>query len=238
MMNNLQRASLWRRMLAFLLDAMLLGMAAVMTSWTISALIGYDSQIARVDEAYAHYAEAYGVNFDMSAEEYEALTPEQQENVQEAYDALAADPEATEAYGKVLQMTLLITALSFLLAYVLLEFAVPLMFENGQSLGKKLSGVAVMQQDGGQLSSRALFIRTFLGKYTLETMVPAMMILMVWFGMLGTAGVLVLAGIVIVQLGLMLCMPGRTVIHDALAGTVAVNARDASRLNACRKGRA
>ena len=222
MIYDLQRASLWKRISAFLFDAILLGIVSVLAAWALSVLIGYDSQIARIDAAYDRYGELYGVNFDMSLEEYEAQTPEQLETVNAAYAALAADEEAAAAYGTVVQMTLLITSLGILLGYALMEFAIPLKIGNGQSLGKKIFGIALMQQDGVQLNSRVLFVRTFLGKYTLETMVPAMIILMIWFGMLGLTGTLVLAGILLIQM-VLICRHRRMIIHDLLAGTVAVD---------------
>ena len=222
MIYDLQKASMWKRISAFLFDAILLGIVSVFAAWAISVLVGYDSQIARVDAAYERYGEQYGVNFDMSLEEYEAQTPEQLEAVNAAYAAMAADPEATEAYGAVVQTTLLILSLGILMGYALMEFAIPLKIGSGQSLGKKIFGIGLMQQDGVQVNSRVLFVRTFLGKYTLETMVPVMILLMIWFGMLGLIGTLVLLGILLIQI-VLVCRSRRMLIHDMLAGTVAVD---------------
>ena len=222
MIYDLQKASMWKRISAFLFDAILLGIISVLAAWAVSVLIGYDSQIERIDTVYQRYGEQYGVNFEMSMEEYEAQTPEQLANIDAAYAALAADPEAAEAYGTVVQMTLLITSLGILLGYALMEFAIPIKLGNGQSLGKKIFGIGLMQQDGVQVNNRVLFVRTFLGKYTLETMVPAMIILMIWFGMLGLAGTLVLLGILMLQI-VLVCRRKRMIIHDMLAGTVAVD---------------
>ena len=42
MIYDLQRASLWKRISAFLFDAILLGIAAVLFAWCLSAALGYD----------------------------------------------------------------------------------------------------------------------------------------------------------------------------------------------------
>ena len=223
MIYDLQRASMWKRVSAFLFDAILLGIVAVLFGFVLSNLTGYDNYNRALDGAYARYGEEYGVNFQLSLSEYDAMTAQQRETLNTAYAALGADKEAMHAYGMVISLTLLITSLGILLGFVLMELAIPLKLGNGQTLGKKIFGIGLMQQDGVKVNGRVMFVRTILGKYTIETMVPVLILLMIWFGILGLVGTLVLAGILLVQAGMLLFTRKRLLIHDALACTVAVD---------------
>ena len=223
MIYDLQKASMWKRMSAFLFDVILLGIVAVLCAWGLSAVTGFDGYNTRLEEAYARYAESYGVSFDMTLAEYEAMTPEQLETLNAAYAAMSADEEAVYNYNMVIQLTLMITSLGILLGYAAMEFAIPLWLGNGQTLGKKIFGVALMHVDGVKVNGRTMFIRTFLGKYAIETMVPVLIVMMIYIGILGFIGTLVLLGILMVQAGMLLFNKKRQVIHDALATTVTVD---------------
>ena len=222
MFYDIQRASMWKRISAFLFDSILLGIAAVLIAWVLSDALGYDQHNAALNDAYARYGEAYGVDFSLSLSEYDAMSPEQHKALSAAYAALGTDPQAVGAYNIVVSLTLLITSLGILFAFALLEFAVPLFFGNGQTLGKKIFGLGVMRQDGVMIDGRILFIRTFLGKYTFETMVPVLIIMMIWFGILGLTGTLVLLGILLFEF-ILLIKRDRLTIHDALGATIAVD---------------
>jgi len=223
MMDDLQKASMWKRISAFLFDAILLGIAAVLFAWCLSTALGYDGYNDTLDAAYVRYGELYGVNLNLSLSEYDALSKQELEALNTAYNALSADEEAVQAYNMVIQLTLMITSLGILFGYVVLEFIIPMQLGNGQTLGKKIFGIGLMQQDGVKVNGRVMFVRTFLGKYTLETMVPVLIVMMIWLGVLGLVGTLVLLGIGLVQVLMLICTKKRLVIHDALAATVAVD---------------
>ncbi len=223
MIYDLQKASMWKRISAFLFDAILLGIVAVMFAWSLSAALGYDRQSQALDAAYARYAEEYGVNFSMSLAEYEAMSEEEAANLQAAYDALSADEEAVYAYGMMIQLTLLITSLCLLLAHLTMEFAIPLALGNGQTLGKKIFGLGVMRTDGVKVGGVVMFIRAILGKYTIETMIPVLILLMLYFGTIGLTGTIVLLLILVLQAGVMIGTKTNSLIHDLLATTVCVD---------------
>ena len=223
MIYDLQKASMWKRISAFLFDAILFGIAAVLFAWCLSAALGYDGYSDALDAAYVRYGEMYGVDLNLSLTEYDALSEQELETLNTAYAALSADEEAIRAYNMIINLTLVITSLAILFGYVLMEFVIPMKLGNGQTLGKKIFGIGLMQQDGVQVNGRVMFVRTILGKYTLETMVPVLMIMMIWFGILGLAGTLVILGIGLVQVLMLICTKKRLVIHDALASTVAVD---------------
>ena len=110
-----------------------------------------------------------------------------------------------------------------MVAFLLLEFLVPLLFGNGQTLGKKVFGIAVMREDGVKLSPVLLFARTILGKYTLETMIPVFILIMIYLNLMGMSGTLAIVGLLIAQLILIIVTKAHTPIHDKLAHTVAVD---------------
>lgn len=223
MMLDLQRASLWKRISAFLFDGIVLGVTAVLLGWFLSAALGFDGYSARLDACYERYGAEYGVDFHMTLEAYEGLTEAETQNLEKAYQALGADGEATYVYQMLIQLTLTITSVSLLLAYLALEFFVPLALKNGQTLGKKIFGIGLMRTEGVKISAVSLFIRTILGKYTVETMVPVLILLMLYFGSVGLAGTLLVGLMALAQLVLVFSTRNHSLIHDLLAGTVAVD---------------
>ena len=222
-MLDLQKASMLKRISAFILDVILLAVAITGFAFFLSAVTGFDSYNEKYNEIEASYAKQYGVDFGMTYEEYEALSEEQKKNYELASEALSKDTEANRAYGMIINLTLVITSISILLGYLLLEFVVPLIFKNGQTLGKKIFGIALMRNDGVKINTVMLFVRTVLGKYTIETMVPVLVIIMTFFGSAGIIGLVVLLLIVILEIVMLCTTKTRSCIHDVLAYTVAVD---------------
>jgi uncharacterized RDD family membrane protein YckC len=123
----------------------------------------------------------------------------------------------------VLNLTLLITTFSILITVLLLEFLVPLLLKNGQTLGKKIFGVALMRNDGVKISSVQLFIRTVLGKFTIEIMIPVYIVMMIFFNTIGLIAIAVLGAILVGELLSLVLSKTGALIHDSIAGTVAVD---------------
>lgn len=223
MIYDLQKASVLKRISAWLLDLILLLVSVVGFAVLISTVVGFDDYAQGLEERYSHYEEAYGITFEITQEEYDALTPEKREAYDEASAALTADKEAIRNYNMIINLTLVMVSLGVLLGYLLLEFVVPLFLKNGQTIGKKAFGIAVIRSNGVRANGICLFIRTFLGKYTLETMVPVLIVVMLLFGMIGMLGTIVIMGLAIAQAVLLIVHCNRSVIHDLLADTVAVD---------------
>ena len=223
MIYDLQKANMWKRISAFLFDGILLGILAVLFAWLLSMVLRYDSWNNRLNDAYARYGEEYGVAFDISLSEYEALSPEQLEQLNAAYQAVGQDPEAVRAYNVLIQLTLLITSFSFLAACLCLEFFVPMKLGGGRTLGKKIFGLGLMRTEGVKISNVSLFIRTILGKYAIEIMIPVLIVLMLYWGTIGIVGPIVLGLILIVQVVVMITTRTNSMIHDLLADTVVID---------------
>ncbi len=220
---DLQRANVWKRISAFLFDVILLAIACVLCAWGLSALLGFDAQYQTLMARYQAAADACGLDMSIMTQTYSTLTDAQRALVEQANAVLAADETAVHAYGMVIQLSILIVSFGVLSGYLLLEFLVPLLFKNGQTLGKKIFGVALMRNDGVRIGHVTLFVRTVLGKYAVETMIPIMAVMMLFFGNLN----IVVLGIVLIlsiaQLVLFLATRKHSLIHDLLADTVAVD---------------
>lgn len=219
MIADLQKASLLKRFSAYLLDMILLLIAVTGIALLLSSVLGYDDYNASLKAARESYETQYGVSFDAELAE---LSEEELARYNEAYEAFSADEEVVYLYNMQFNLILLILSLSLFLAYLLLEFFLPLLFRNGQTIGKKIFGLALMRTDGVRISSVALFTRTVLGKYTVETMVPLSILLLVIVGPLGLLGTIVVLAMLVLQLALLLGTKAHTCIHDLMAVTVEV----------------
>jgi len=223
MIFDLQKASMWKRASAYLFDFILLIIAVAGFAFFLSATLNFDKYNNALDAAYAKYEAEYGVVFDISQEDFMALSAEQQTTWNEAYGALIKDEAAMYNYNMVINLTMITGSLAILLAYLVLEFFVPIKMGNGQTLGKKIFGVAVMRTDGVKISAPLLFIRTILGKFTIETMIPVLICVMIFFNSIGIVGILILGLILLVQIILLITTHTNSCIHDVLAKTVAVD---------------
>ena len=220
---DLQKANIWKRISAYLCDVILIGIVAVGMAFLLSMVLGYDTYTERMDASYAEYEESFGVFFDISEQDFIALSDVEKAVYDEAWSALSSDEEFSRNYSMAISLTVVILTFSILFAYLLLEFFVPLLLKNGQTLGKKVFGIGVMRTDGVKLTAPLLFVRSILGKYTVETMVPVMIIVMIMLGALGIFGTVLLAALTVAQMALLFGTQTRAQIHDKLAGTVVID---------------
>ena len=80
-----------------------------------------------------------------------------------------------------------------------------------------------MRVDGIRVNRTILFVRAILGKYTLGTMIPVLLAIMLIFGILGMVGAIVLLVALLLEWFLPLVTRNRSAVHDLLACTVAVD---------------
>lgn len=200
------------------------------------------------------YEEKYGIHLDMpnyDSERYEKMTEEEKQQYLEAaenekkddlyLDKIEADSELTALYNKfavayerymsieklVSSLALVITTFSVLIGFLIAEFVVPLIFKNGQTLGKKIFSIGVMRVDGVRVTPLQMFLRSILGKATLETLVPIYMILMIVFnvGLSPIICLAIMAALLLSEIVLLVATvkKERTLIHDIMSGTVTVD---------------
>lgn len=222
MIYDLQKASMWKRASAYIFDFILICIVAVGICFLFSTILGYDAQIEKMEAAYAAYEEKYGIDLDISAEDYEKLSDEEKAVYKEADEEFSKDPELASLYTQIVNYTLIIITFGVLCAYLLLEVLVPLLFKNGQTVGKKVFGVAVMRVDGVKITPFLLFVRAILGKYTIETMFPILLIMMAFF-MSDIVSVVVILLFGILQIIVISVSKTNSAIHDLISGTVTVD---------------
>lgn len=223
MIFDLQKASIWKRISAGIFDGILLGILAVGAAWLLSVILNYNGYNDTLLGAYERYETQYGITFEITQDAYNAMSPEELARYDEAYAALIADDEAMYAYNMVLNLTLVMTSIGILISCLALEFVVPLLLGNGQTLGKKIFGIGLIRPDGVQINHLQLFVRTVLGKFTVETMIPVYILIMLYFNSIGLPGTVILIALALTQVILLLVHRTNSVIHDLLAGTVAVD---------------
>ncbi len=225
-MTDLQKANLTKRISAFLFDGILLAVLILGIALVLSWAIGFENHYDTMQACRDKYAAEYGINLKLTEEEYNQFTQEQKDAylaaVEAADKALQSDEAAVHAGNMMLSLALVILSGSILLGYLILEFAVPLWLGNGQTLGKKVFGIAVMRVDGVKINAVTLFVRTVLGKFTIETMVPVLLLIMSLF-FVGLIGIVIVGLILLLQVIVLIVTRTNSLIHDLLANTVTVD---------------
>lgn len=221
--HDIQKASLWKRVAAGLLDLILILILATGTAWVISLAVDYDGYNARLQQVYQDYAQEYGIDINLSAEEITALPEQQQELYRQADAAINQDNNARYLFTMVVSLMLLLVTGGILVAYIMVEWLLPLMLGNGQTVGKKVFSLCLIRNDGVKMNNLQLFVRAILGKFTVETMIPVYSVIMLIFGQ-GNYFILLLAvAVPIVQMILLVATRNHCLFHDLMVGTVVVD---------------
>ena len=220
---ELQKASISKRIAAAILDFILLVMLVTGAATLFSNILGYDTNIAIMEAREKHYETEYGIVFRISEEELNALTEEQRQNYNAAFEALRVDKEYIHALYLQLNLILLITTFSILLGVLVVEFIIPLCLKNGQTLGKKVFALGLVREDGVQLTTFQLFIRAILGKFTIETMIPVYIVIMLFFNTANIITLVILAALLLGQIISLIVTKTNAAIHDLLARTVVID---------------
>lgn len=223
MNNDIQRATMLRRVPAWLLDVILVLVLAAGFMAGLSYVLDLDTHIDQIDVIYDRYEKEYDISFDITDESYEEMSEEDLARYEAASEALSKDAEAQQIFEMVLNLTLTTMSGGFLGALFILEFLIPLWLKNGQTLGKKVFGVGLMRKDGIKVTTFMMFARTILGKYTIETMIPIFLLLASFFGILGLGGLVLCAAALLIPVLVALCTRNKTAIHDLMACTIAVD---------------
>ena len=221
---SLQKAPLLKRFAAWMLDSILVCVLAAGVALAFSAVLNYDSHYETMDQSYARYEAEYGITFNISLTEYEALPEADRKNWDAAYDALRSDEAVLNAYTMVITLTLVMTTVSILLAVIIVEFLIPLWLGNGQTVGKKVFGLCLMRNDGVKVNNLQLLTRALLGKGTVETLIPVFIFLMLFWAIVGAWGLGFLMIMVIAQFLCVTITKTNSAMHDLMAGTVVVDA--------------
>ena len=223
MIYDFQRASMLKRVPAWLLDIILLITLATGVMAGMSYILDIDTQFEALDAVYVRYEKEFNIDFAKTNEELAAMEEEELARYEAAAEALSKDIEAQKTYQLVMNLTLITLSVGILVAVLLLEFLIPLLLKNGQTLGKKVFGVALMRKDGIRVTPFMMFARTILGKYTVETMVPVLLIIGLMFNVAGGIALILLVVFLLAQIIVPFATRNKTALHDLMACTVAVD---------------
>ena len=236
MVYDFQRASMTKRIPAWILDFILLITLATGFMWAWSHFIDIAPHTDAMLSIEAQYKAKYDGQLKVSIEEYEKMTEEEkiekltaedrlaiQKAIEKVNEELFQNDEYLNAIGMLISRRFSLISLSCLCAYFILEFLIPLWLKNGQTIGKKMFSLALMRTDSVKLTNFALFVRSMLGKCTIETLVPAMLFMAMLIAPIGMVAPTIILGILAVQIGLLVSSRNRACIHDLMAVTVVID---------------
>ena len=222
---SLQKANFWKRISAYLLDTVATVFFALGFLILFLAVFGYDGyskQYAEKEQVYyTQYAEEYGVDFTITQEEYDALSSDEKRNydaaLSAAQTAIEQDAALMQLANKLFALVLISSGIGLFFSLTIFHFIIPLCLKNGQTLGKKVFGLAVMRTNCVKISAPVLFVRAIIGLFVMETAAPLLLCLM------GSVGVIAAILVVALQCFVMWRTETNSSIHDLLSDTVVVD---------------
>ena len=227
MIYDLQKASMGKRISAFMFDFIIFLTVFVGIALALSAITDYDGNISSLEAVYDKYENEYGIVLGGEPEGYGEMTEEEKKDYDDRYtaaeEAFQRDSEAVALSSELMNATILILAIGLFISYLISDFLLPLILGDGQTLGKKIFGICLMRDDGVKVSSVMLFVRAILGKYTIETMVPVFLIMLILLGGAGFIGLAAIIAIFVFDVVLMVKTDTNSTIHDMLSYTVVVD---------------
>ncbi len=216
-MLDFYKASPLKRFVAYMIDLILLLIIAGSVVVGMFSKLNFNSYREELVSYYDKYEQQFGVDLSVSKE---GLTQEEQQKYVDALTALNEDEGALSALSSVVKIALLSLAVGLFVGYAILEVMLPLIFKNGQTVGKKAMGLCVMHKEHVKVSVMQVIYRAILGKYFVETLVPVVMLLLNTSNTLGMTSSLVLAAIAMTQGFIVLMSQANCGIHDKLFKTV------------------
>lgn len=224
-MFTLDRANLWKRISAGLLDFIVMLILTTGFAFLISWITKYDSYSETYEEKYEYYEEKYDTNFSLTREEYEALIEGSEEKTKydAAYKEFSEDKEVLYAWNMMINLFLIMITLSVLLSVMIVNFVIPLFLKNGQTLGKLCFNLCLVKENCVRINNIMLFVRALLGKFVIELMIPIYLAVMILFNQGGLTNLMVIVFIALANIVIILATKNHSAIHDLLAGTVVVD---------------
>lgn len=199
-------------------------------------VLNYDDEdnFSAREVEWINYYQEHGIDLGIDQDTYNALDSEQQtvfnafatQASTEMTEALYANEEFIAEYNLWMSLTIMMISIGVLLAVAVWEFIIPLFLKNGQTVGKKVFGIAVMHTNGVRVRPFSMFVRSILGKYVFELMVPIFIVLMMYFGILNAIiGIVLLVLIVALEVGVFIYTrnTSHSLLHDLIAKTVTVD---------------
>ena len=227
---SIQKASFWKRISAYMIDTVLMIFLALALSLLTHTIFKVDENIEKVNAFKTQYAQDYGVDLELAQQDSSTIAKEDKAAYDENYqkfqamnEAISKDKKAQAANADFVSSLLASFAISLFGSGLIVNVGVPILFNYGRTIGKRVFGLAVIRSNGVKMSSPIVFIRSIVGLYAMETMFPLIILMMIYFGMLGIIGTLILIGFAILQIGCLIATQNHQSIHDLLTDSVVVD---------------
>ena len=229
-MLEIKKAGLVKRGIAALVDLILIAALCIGVGFVVSPMTNYDEKIQEYEELIDEYTEKYGIDTELTQEQFDKMTKEEQDaynmRVEEANAALNEDEYALELYYDIIVLSLFNVTVYILVAYLVLGFVVPLLFGNGQTIGKKLFGIGSVSFSGNRINIIQLLVNSGIKGVSLW-LVPAMYCFA--FMDLGVSFVHLRYAIALLCLINIICFlatKNRLWLHNVISGTVCADVKE------------
>lgn len=229
-MLDFYKAKPLKRLAAYAIDMILLLAITVGVVAGMFSALGYWNYKDELNAHYTRYEQEYGVEIDVTAEAKTAMSDEEIAKRTEALAAMEKDERVQHVMYSIVYILLGSIAAGLLVAHLILEVMLPLIFKNGQTVGKKLMGLCVMHKHHVRVGAVQIICRAVLGKYFIETLIPVAIILTRNItnpdSVISLVGTVLLPVIAMVQGFLVLMSQANCGIHDKLFNTVVADFKE------------
>ena len=225
---SVQKANLWKRISAWMFDAVMIIVVAMALAIPMNSIFKYDEHYAKfasIQTTYIQQAEVkYGIVYDLPQEEYNLLDEAQKEDYnkkkeeaqKEINENLQKDEEAVKLTSKLIGIMIANVCLSSFIASLVWNFVIPLFLKDGRTLGKKIFGLAVVRTNCVKITAPILFVRSMIGLFAMETLAVALLCTF------GTVGIVAALAVQVLQIWVLVKTPTQS-IHDLLSDTIVVD---------------
>ncbi|MBQ6997268.1 MAG: RDD family protein [Oscillospiraceae bacterium] len=220
-MSDFFKAPPIKRFAAYLIDLVLLVAITAGVAVGMFSVMNYNGYMEDLNAHFEKYEQKYGTDLDgMTQEMYQSLSQSERDNYDKAYEEMDNDDAARFTLNMVVFIRIVALGVGFLVGYVILEVILPLIFGNGQSLGKKILGLCVMHKHHVRISVWQVIFRAILGKFFVGTLIPMALLMLPNFSIWIISGSTIVAVIAMTQAFIVMFSQANCGIHDKLFNTV------------------
>lgn len=211
-------AAAHKRFAAFFIDLVVFILLLTGVTWIVGDIAGYNRNAELLEEKYVEHG-IYIV--DEKTNEY-IFCDTTQKVCQDGWVTFNKDEEACKYYDKSVELTTLILTISVFVTYAALEFVVPLLFKNGQTIGMFILKIGLVSNDGVRVNHKQMFVRFIIGKYIVATMIPIYGLIFLFFNLYGgLLGLIAFASILGIDLLMTLASPKKAGIANSISSCYA-----------------
>ncbi len=215
---NPKKAPFIRRAGAYLIDVIIFATLFVGVLWLVSYIVGYQKNYELLEQKYIEhgiYILKNGTYDFCDTTKEECLT---------GWETFNRDKDACYYYDLSTQLTLIMITISAFITYFILEFVVPMIFKNGQTIGMKCLRIGLIDKQGIKVRPRQIFIRFLFGRFLVSRILPVYGFIFMVFNLSGGLYGFLLA-VIILACDLLMTLFGkdRAGIANVISSTYAVD---------------